>query len=287
MTTKNLIATIITIAAIGILGFLYYTTHTELTETKETLLSTQANVENLQDTLAQKNTQISALNDALQDEQDRNDNFQSQIRRITNTVGTLEKLRTLDPELLKKYSKVYFLNENYNPVKLSQIDPKYTVNKNEMYIHTEVLPFLKKMLDAANRANIKLQVVSGYRSFDTQVDVKSGYKTIYGSGANQFSADQGYSEHQLGTAVDLNSPALGSTLEISYENDPSFKWLQENAYKYGFILSYPKGNAYYQYEPWHWRFVGTTLAEDIHETKKNFYDMDQRDIDAYLITIFD
>lgn len=289
MTIKSTLSIIIAVAAIGALGYLYYSTHTELTETQETLLATQANVEDLQNTLGQKNTQITALNEALEEEQERNDDFQSQIKKISSTVGTLEKLKTLDPELLKKYSKVYFLNENYNPVKLSTIDTKYTVDKKEMYIHNEVLPFLKKMLDASARAgsSTKLQVVSGYRSFETQIDVKSGYKTVYGTGANQFSADQGYSEHQLGTAVDLNNPILGSSLEISYENNPSFKWLQDNAYKYGFVLSYPKGNTYYQYEPWHWRFVGVELATDLHENGKNFYDLDQRAIDTYLITIFD
>ncbi len=52
-------------------------------------------------------------------------------------------------------------------------------------------------------------------------------------------------------------------------------------------MSYPKSNIYYQYEPWHWRFVGEDLAEDLHDDKKNFYELDQREIDKYLIKIFD
>lgn len=56
---------------------------------------------------------------------------------------------------------------------------------------------------------------------------------------------------------------------------------------YGFTLSYPKGNAYYQYEPWHWRYVGRTLATYLFEEDKHLYDLSEREIDAYLITIFD
>jgi D-alanyl-D-alanine carboxypeptidase len=60
-----------------------------------------------------------------------------------------------------------------------------------------------------------------------------------------------------------------------------------NAYKYGFTLSYPKGNTSYVFEPWHWRFVGVKLATDLHNQGKNFYDLDQRSIDAYLVNFFD
>jgi D-alanyl-D-alanine carboxypeptidase len=109
----------------------------------------------------------------------------------------------------------------------------------------------------------------------------------YGSGANAFSADQGYSEHQLGTTFDFTTEGIGGGLVTSFENTPAFAWLKDNAHKYGFTLSYPKDNAYYVYEPWHWRFVGEDLAEDLHEAGKTFYDWDQREIDKYLIKIFD
>ena len=49
-------------------------------------------------------------------------------------------------------------------------------------------------------------------------------------------------------------------------------------YKYGFAISYPAGNAYYKFEPWHWRYVGVELAAKLHNEAKNFYDLDQRDI---------
>lgn len=213
--------------------------------------------------------------------------FQGQIQNIGSTVGTLEKLSQTDKELLKKYSKVYFLNENYRPSQLTAIDPKYLYNKDDAYIHTQVLPFLEKILDAARSDDTALLIASAFRSFETQVSLKSEYKIIYGVGtANQFSADQGYSEHQLGTAVDFTTPDVGGMFS-KFQTDPAYQWLKDNAYKYGFILSYPEKNSYYKFEPWHWRFVGVSLAEMLHKENKYFYDFDQREIGTYLIKLFD
>lgn len=208
--------------------------------------------------------------------------------RVKNTVEVLEKLNATDEELLKKYSKVYFLNEHYIPISLSTIHSVY-VNKNSknFQIHSNVLPYLEKLLDDSNKIGLSLQILSAYRSFTTQADLKATYRVIYGSSvANQFSADQGYSEHQLGTAVDFTTAKLNGVLN-GFEETPEYKWLLQNAHKYGFVISYPAGNAYYKFEPWHWRFVGVDLANKLHNDKINFYDMNQRVIDTYLANIFD
>ncbi|MDP2642068.1 MAG: M15 family metallopeptidase [bacterium] len=213
--------------------------------------------------------------------------FQGQISSIGQTVGTLEKLAATDEELLKKYSKVYFLNENYVPAKLTDIEKKYVYNGTTNFlIHTQVWPHLKRLLDDANSDGVDLIVASAFRSFDTQASLKSGYKVIYGSGANQFSADQGYSEHQLGTSVDFTTSTVGGDFS-KFQDNAAYKWLEGNAYKYGFVLSYPEENTYYKFEPWHWRFVGVELATRLQREDKYFYDLDQRDIDAYLIKLFD
>ena len=213
--------------------------------------------------------------------------FQGEIRSIGTTVDKLKKLSETDDELLKKYSKVYFLNENYTPSNLSLIPSKYLFEPDrDTYIHTNVWLFLQELIDAAERNNIKLLIASAYRSFDSQATLKSGYTVTYGAGtANQFSADQGYSEHQLGTTVDFTTPEIGANFS-KLDSQDAFKWLLNNAYLYGFILSYPKNNTYYKYEPWHWRFVGKSLAKYIHLEDKTFYDLDQREIDNYLINIF-
>lgn len=210
------------------------------------------------------------------------------IGQISGAVNNLEKLSKTDPELLRKYSKVFFLNENYMPERLTEIPKEYLYSENDSEsIHLLVLPYLKKILDAAKTGGIKLYVKSTYRSFDEQKSIKSVYSVVYGAGtANTFSADQGYSEHQLGTTVDFITAGLGGKLE-SFENTEAYRWIETNAYKYGFILSYPKNNLYYIYEPWHWRFVGVKLATNLHNTGKSFYDLDQREIDGYMVNLFD
>ena len=143
------------------------------------------------------------------------------------------------------------------------------------------------MLLDVKATGTEIRIISAYRSFGEQSSLNTSYKITYGAGtANKFSADQGYSEHQLGTTVDLTTAKLGSSFE-QFDGTIAYRWLQDNAYRYGFILSYPKNNKYYQYEPWHWRYVGVDLATKLHNDKKNFYDMDQREIDTYLIKFFD
>ena len=229
------------------------------------------------------------LSGQLTAEKQKNDFFSAQIQGITGSVQALQKLHSLDPELLEKYSKVYFLSENYAPSQLATVDSRYSYGGiKTMQIHASVQPFLYRLLDAAASSSAPLEIISAYRSFGTQAALKSEYKVTYGSGANAFSADQGYSEHQLGTTVDFTTPAIGAGFSTNqFAQSSAYQWLAQNAYKYGFVLSYPKNNAYYIYEPWHWRFVGVNLATYLHNTNDYFYNVDQRVIDTFLISIFD
>lgn len=210
------------------------------------------------------------------------------VGSISGTVSTLEKLSKVDAQLLKKYSKVYFMNENYTPAHTVIIPSDYTYSsaRQEQFL-AEVWPFLNELLESAKKDGMTLFVKSGYRSFNEQKSLKSAYSVMYGAGtANAFSADQGYSEHQLGTTLDFISTGQGGNLS-GFDKTEAYAWLQSNAYRYGFIVSYPKANNYYIYEPWHWRFVGVRLATYLHNNNKHFYDLDQREIDTYLVNTFD
>lgn len=211
------------------------------------------------------------------------------VGSISGTIGDLQKLSEIDPELLKKYSKIYFLNENYKPLDLTTLPHEYTYSSlREEYFFTRSLPYLQNLFTSAKADGITLYVKSGYRSFAEQKSLKSAYSVKYGVGtSNAFSADQGYSEHQLGTTLDFIAPGLNGQLNTNFDKTKEYQWLLNNAYRFGFALSYPKGNSYYVYEPWHWRFVGVKLATHLHNNKLNFYDMDQREIDKYLINLFD
>lgn len=263
------------------LGYFLYSANAMLAETRTLLEETQSS-------LTAKEEENRLLSEALYSEQEKNNDLEEQIEDIADTVGMLEKLSETDPELLQKYSKIYFLNEHYAPSQFSEIDEDYRYPEDEvMHVHKQVWPFLENLLEAAHRDDVDIRVASAFRSFGEQSSLKSQYSVTYGAGsANQFSADQGYSEHQLGTTVDFTSVATGGGLD-GFNMTPAYEWLLDNAYKYGFVLSYPENNAYYVFEPWHWRFVGKDLARDLHRRDIGFYDMDQRDIDEYLVSIFD
>jgi D-alanyl-D-alanine carboxypeptidase len=254
--------------------------------TRDALSVSETRANTLELTLGKLREDYRVLEEAFTGEKARNDAFASQISDISGTVGKLDKLSKTDPELLQKYSKVYFLNENYEPSAFEKIPTEYIFGEDDEYIHGEVSAFLKDLLEDAHADGIDMRVISGYRSFKTQGSLKVTYRVTYGSGANAFSADQGYSEHQLGTTVDFTTVAIGSSF-AGFDVSEAYAWLEKNASRYGFVLSYPKDNAYYQYEPWHWRFVGRDLARDLRRDGKYFYDLDQRTLDEYLISIFD
>lgn len=121
-----------------------------------------------------------------------------------------------------------------------------------------------KMKKAAARDGVNLFIVSGYRSYDTQKRIYNNYVAKDGKAlADTYSARPGTSEHQTGLAMDLNS------LKSSFANTKEGKWLQKNAYKYGFIIRYPKGKQNitgYVYEPWHVRYVGADRAKRIYKS---------------------
>lgn len=217
----------------------------------------------------------------------RNDQLAEQISGLATSVQALDKLSKTDKELLKKYSKVYFLSEHYIPERLATITPEFLYPEREnLRIHSAVQNYLEQMLREASSSNHQILIVSAYRSFSEQASLKNGYKINYGSGANKFSADQGYSEHQLGTTVDLSLATLGPTT-LNFGETTAYRWLIDNAHRFGFVLSYPPNNLYYQYEPWHWRFVGVALATKLKQEEKYFYNYPQRLIDSYLASIFD
>ncbi len=288
LSVGAVIVAVVLVGFLGYGGYQYVTLKNVNTMNELAKVRLTESMAALQTNLSQVELERTSLSDALVAEKEKNDEFEKQIKRLAGTVGDLTKLSQTDPELLKKYSKVSFLNENYVPSRLGTIDTDFVFDKKRKeQFESHALPFLKRLLSKAENEDLDLLIASSYRSFGTQASLKSGYIVTYGAGtANQFSAEQGFSEHQLGTAVDFTTTTVGGT-SLSFENTPEFKWLNSNAYKYGFILSYPKGNTYYQYEPWHWRFVGIDLAERLHRDDKNFYDLDQREIDKYLINVFD
>ena len=124
-----------------------------------------------------------------------------------------------------------------------------------------------EMFSAAKAAGYTMWNQSGFRSYETQKKLYTNYVNRSGKQqADTFSARPGNSEHQSGLAFDVcatNRPCINS----NFDNTAEAKWLSENAYKYGFILRYPKGKSGetgYKYESWHFRYVGVDLATKLY-----------------------
>lgn len=281
---------VVIVLFIGAASWYGYTRITTLSEQVESLdIKLASTTALLQGDIAEATTSLgNALQQEKQHVQAQLGGVKDQVGSIGGTVTDLQKLSKTDPELLAKYSKVFFLSENYAPARLAEIPTEYSyIERNQLQIVPEVLPYLKKMLEQAKDDDIPLYIQSAYRSFDTQVSLKNAYSVTYGAGtANTFSADQGYSEHQLGTTVDLITTGTNGQL-AGFDKKPAYAWAVANAHRYGFTLSYPKNNGFYIFEPWHWRFVGVKLATELHNSGKHFYELDQRTIDTYLISLFD
>jgi D-alanyl-D-alanine carboxypeptidase len=132
-----------------------------------------------------------------------------------------------------------------------------------------VLPDLRALDGAAHAAGVSLAIQSSYRSYGTQASTFSYWVRVGGwKQAIVSSARAGHSEHQLGTVIDFRSG--GGSAPWTYRDwatTRAGKWMAANGWRYGFVMSYPKGATAwtcYQYEPWHYRYVGRPIAAEIH-----------------------
>ena len=170
--------------------------------------------------------------------------------------------KTLDQpaDLLVLVDKEHALAEDYRPADLVVLDGRgLTVTRPSMTLRAFVLPDLAAMTAAARLAGTDVTISSAYRSYARQ-DFLFDYN-VERLGLEQAStlvARPGHSQHQLGTAVDFGS------IDLGYAETHEGQWVLANAWRFGFSLSYPQGLedvTGYQYEPWHFRYVGRAGAE--------------------------
>lgn len=174
--------------------------------------------------------------------------------------------------------KSHLLTADYNPGELVSLDGKgIKVNKKGMKLEKVTFEALKKMLDDSAKEGLSLMVSSAYRDYKYQVGLYNYYISKYGKEkTDTFSAPPGASQHQLGTVVDFND------VENTFAGTREEKWLTENAWKYGFSLSFPKGYedvTGYDWESWHFRYVTRTGAE----FQKKYFD----NIQHYMLLFLD
>lgn len=135
-------------------------------------------------------------------------------------------------------------------------------------IRAIVIDDLRTMARAARAAGARLTIQSAYRSFAEQAETLAYWVVAAGRHeALRRSARPGHSEHQLGTTIDFSSSGAPPWAGHDWARTDAGAWLMRNAWRYGFVLSYPRGArdvTCYGYEPWHYRYVGRTVAAAIH-----------------------
>lgn len=196
----------------------------------------------------------------------------SSIPYSSNSVSSEEP--KYKPDLnsweLKLVNKWNTLDEEFEPP-LEKISSKYTA-RTDYFFDSRAIENLYDLLDASKEAGVKLTIISPYRTKSTQTRLFNNQVTRELNNNKNLTREQAEiraatavarprtSEHELGLAVDFNS------VEENFEDTKEFKWLKENAHKYGFIMRYPKENQDLTaviYEPWHYRYVGIENALEI------------------------
>jgi D-alanyl-D-alanine carboxypeptidase len=144
-----------------------------------------------------------------------------------------------------------------------------TLGGGEMLLRREAAEHLGLLIEEAAADGEELVVASGYRSYAHQQVSHARLASIYGTSAETMSATPGHSQHQLGTAVDFTNAAAGYEVWQAFGSTTAYYWLLENASRHGFVLAYPSGREAetgYQWEPWHYRYVGPENARRLRES---------------------
>ena len=152
--------------------------------------------------------------------------------------------------------------------------PRDLVGEGKAKVRQATYDAFEKMAQAAQKEGIHLWILSGFRSYERQTEIHKRSLALKGpEHTEKFVARPGQSQHQLGTAVDINS------VEDSFVNTKEYTWLKENAETFGFSLSFPEGQQKktgYAFEPWHYRYItplGATLQKIyFHDSQVDFLD---------------
>ena len=172
-------------------------------------------------------------------------------------------------DLLVLVNKQYKLPSSYAPKDLVKASKSGIRRGENYYLRNIVIPDLTRMITDAKSEGVDLSIVSGYRSYQTQIDTYNYWLKMNNGNTNlvdTFSARAGHSQHQLGTAIDFSTNEIRDKLGDEFPNTKASKWLSQNAYKYGFVISYPKGYENitgYKHESWHYRYIGVENAQNM------------------------
>ena len=240
----------------------------------DTLLNNKYN-KNITRFIKEKYFIFKNLNDYLNYYEDNKDKSITDIVAIVNTKSNNEfytntKKTDISKNELILVNKYNYLTSDYNPDDLKELSNVYAYGTNQM-LRLDAYNAFIEMWNKANEDGYKLIINSSYRSYEDQEKIYNDYSSWYGeTDADKKAARPGYSEHQTGLALDVQSYCSENK---EFDECPEFTWLSNNAYKFGFILRYPKDLEHitgYNYESWHYRFVGIKASTYIHSNNITF-----------------
>ncbi len=175
-------------------------------------------------------------------------------------------------------NKYIYLPEDYVPNNLTTISSDFSSSTRQLVY--EAKEAFEKMASAAKEQGYTIRAISAYRSYEYQKGLYDNYVQKDGVElADTYSARPGFSEHQTGLVVDIDN---GTVDYNNFESTEEFKWMDENAQNYGFILRYPKDKECitgYNYESWHYRYVGKEIATFIKNNNLTYDEYYARYID--------
>jgi D-alanyl-D-alanine dipeptidase len=161
------------------------------------------------------------------------------------------------------------LHKEYRPSDLTALPEKYTTGGGPR-LRREAAVACAAMLDAATSAGFRVRVLSGYRSAAMQSRICRA--EVHKDGLRRREVERpGHSEHQLGTAVDLTRTDELYELSQKFESTPEAQWLQANAARFGFVMTYTRARTErdgFPFEPWHFRYVGVANVPRFAENTK-------------------
>ncbi len=190
-------------------------------------------------------------------------------------IGSLVEFSPLNPSSAVNTESVESDGRLLGHFPYPEADPGSLVNVYPgILMHSDTATAFRAMRSAAAVDGISLSLLSGYRSHDLQKEIFFEIKSERNQTAKErarVSAPPGYSEHSTGYAIDLGDATRpGTHFQEEFESTAAFRWLEKNAAKYHFVLSFPVDNPHgVSYEPWHWRFEGSADAlREFEEARK-------------------
>ncbi len=199
---------------------------------------------------------------------------EDEMTTVIHVNLNMDKEEYVDSKKQTKFSfdmlvnKYHSVEKDFEPDNLITIAEKYTDDE-KLKGNREAVNALIQMMEAAKIDDLEMKVNSAYRSYEDQEELAEYYRKWYGDNyVTNYVAKPGFSDHHTGLAFDI-----GNTSKTKFIESKEYKWLQNNAYKYGFIARFPKGGESitgFRSEPQHYRYVGKKIAKYIEENNITF-----------------